>query len=86
MTYAFGLTLIFAELLAASFIVWQTITRVNRMSRCTSLPIFAGWVILGGSAAAIIGDLLTGNPTANVNSATLTIGVAVVLYLDRRRK
>lgn len=81
-----ALSLLLIELFAACVIVWQAIGRINRMSRCTSLPIFASWVLLGGSGAAILANLCSGTPAATPYSATLTIGVAVILLTDRRRR
>ena len=55
------------ELFAALLIAVQAVHRINRMSRCTNLPWFMAWGLLGGSAAAIGASTASspGSPTRN---------------------
>lgn len=73
------------ELIAAGLIALQAIQRINRMSRCTALPWFVAWAVLGGSAAAIVASVLAGKSVPDVYSAGVLAACAAVFTLDRRR-
>jgi len=74
------------ELIAAGLIALQAIQRINRMSRCTALPWFVAWAVLGGSAAAIVASVLAGKTVPDVYSAAVLVAAAAVFTLDRRRR
>lgn len=73
------------ELIAAALIALQAIQRINRMSRCTALPWFACWALLGGAAAAVVASVIAGRAVPEIYSAAVLVGAAAVLTLDRRR-
>lgn len=73
------------ELIAAGLIALQAIQRINRMSRCTALPWFACWALLGGSAAAVVASVIAGSAVPDVYSAAVLVGAAAVFTFDRRR-
>lgn len=73
------------ELAAAVLIAIQAIQRINRMSTCTAMSWFLAWVVLGGSAAAIVAGVLSGKSVPDVYSAGVLAACAAVFTLDRRR-
>ena len=74
------------ELAAALLIAVQSIQRINRMSRCTSLVWFLSWVLLGGSAAAVAGSVLSGTASHDAYTTMVISAAAAVLALDRRMR
>ena len=79
------LAIVTLELIAACVIALQAVLHINRMSRDTRLCVFGGWVLLGGSAAAVVAGVLAGKTHQDFYSATVMLGVALVLIADRRR-
>lgn len=77
--------LMIVELLAAVVIAVYAILRVNRASKCTWLPYVAAWTVVGGSAAAAAGGIIAGTTQPDLYSATLMIGAACVVAIERRR-
>lgn len=73
------------EVVAGCVIAWQSIAHLNRMSRCTRLPIVLGWVLLGGAAAAIVAAVLAGHTAPDLYSAATLAGVALLVAADKRR-
>lgn len=73
------------EVVAGCVIAWQSIARLNRMSRCTRLPIVLGWVLLGGAAAAIVAAILSGQSGPDFYSAATLGGIALLIVADKRR-
>lgn len=78
--------IVILELAAALLIAVQAITRINRMSRCTGLPWFVAWAVLGGSAAAVAASVLAGNTAPDAYSALVMTAAAAIFTLDRRRR
>jgi FtsH-binding integral membrane protein len=76
--------LLVLELIAAALIALQAIQRINRMSRCTALPWFLSWAVLGGSAAIVAG-VVAGKTVPDGYSAAVLVAAAAVFTLDRRR-
>jgi FtsH-binding integral membrane protein len=78
--------IVIIELAAALMIAIQAIQRINCMSRCTALPWFAAWCVLGGSAAAVAASVLAGQSVPDIYSALVMTGAATVFTIDRRRR
>lgn len=74
------------ELFAALLIAVQAVHRINCMSRCTNLPWFLAWALLGGSAAAIVASVVAGKTVPDAYSAAVLVCAAAVFTLDRRRQ
>lgn len=72
------------EIFAALLIAVQAVHRINHMSRCTNLPWFLAWALLGGAAAAVVAGVVTGKTVPDAYSATVLVCAAAVFTLDHR--
>lgn len=72
------------EVAAACVVVWHTVARLTRMSRCTRLNIVLAWMAMGASAMGVIGDAIAGTLTIDWQGAVLMLAVAGLANADMR--
>lgn len=73
------------ELVAALTVAYEAVRHFNAMSKSTHHGIAAAWMVLGGSAVAMLTAPLTGDLPHDWRVALLMASVAALSVMDRRR-